>query len=202
MSSRIVVALGIATLIVTAGAPAARASGGGGCPPPITNGTATKLMVEDWCFEPTVTYVKPGDTITWVNRDPVPHSVTGANRAWGGYDKLKPRKSLSYSFDSAGIYPYYCVFHLGMVGTVVVWNGDSTDLMGPRGTRESVHRVRPADLIAASTTAPAGPEQPGGSRASLALALTAPTALGVWLLARRTLRRMTAPSSRDESWRI
>lgn len=200
MSRRIVASLVLATLIVAVGVTSAGASGGGGCPPPITNGTATKLMVEDWCFEPTVTYIGPGDTITWVNRDPVPHSVTGANRAWGSYDKLKPRKSLSYSFDRTGIYPYYCVYHLGMVGTVVVWDGDSTDLMGTGETRDGVHRVKPAELISASATVPARQQQSGGSRASLALALAgAPMALGLWLLARRTRRRITARTSRGES---
>jgi hypothetical protein len=33
--------------------------------------------------------------------------------------------SVSYSFDEAGVYPYVCTWHPGMVGAVVV--GDATE---------------------------------------------------------------------------
>jgi plastocyanin len=191
MTRRIVAAMGIALLTVPIGASGAGASGGGGCPPPITNGSVTKSLIKDWCFEPTATYIRPGESITWVNRDPVPHTVTGANRAWGSYDKLKPGKKLSYTFDRAGTYPYYCVYHPGMVGTVVVWDGDFTGLLGPRGAPNAVHQARLSETAAASTEVPvARPGSDGRSGTSLALLVAGgPVALGLWLLARRTRRR-------------
>src|SRR5919106_2615548 len=168
MSRRVAAAIGIALLTLTIGASGAGASGGGGCPPPITNGSSARALVKDWCFEPTVTYIRPGDTVTWVNRDPVPHTVTGANRAWGSYDKLKADKRLSYTFDRAGTYPYYCVYHLGMVGTVVVSDGEFSDLLGPREAPDSVNRVKPAETIATSATQPTHSD---GSGTSLAIAV-------------------------------
>jgi plastocyanin len=188
MSRRIVAAMGIALLTVMTGASWASASGGGGCPPPITNGTVTKAVVESWCYEPTAIYIRPGDTITWVNKDPVPHTITGANRAWGSYDKLRPGKRLSYSFDRTGAYPYYCVYHLGMVGTVVVWDGEMPDLSRPGVSRDSVHRVRPAEELA-SATIPAHSDRPDGTRASVGLVVAgAPAAVVLWIIAARRHR--------------
>jgi plastocyanin len=193
VSRRVAATIGIALLTVTIGASGAGASGGGGCPPPITNGSETKALIKGWCFEPTVTYIRPGDTVTWVNKDPVPHTVTGANRAWGSYDKLKAGKRLSYTFDLAGTYPYYCVYHPGMVGTVVVWDGEFSDLLGPREAPDSVHRVKPADAVAASTAVPNQKTQPDEGGTSLAIvAMGAPAALGLWILARRTRRRTSS----------
>ena len=34
-------------------------------------------------FEPAHLTVAPGDTVVWINRDIVPHTVTALNAAWG-----------------------------------------------------------------------------------------------------------------------
>jgi plastocyanin len=98
----------------------AQASGGGGCGEPITKGSGTEVEIEAFCFDPTVLYADPGDTVTWTNRDGVPHNVGGANMAWGSFEQLRRGESISHAFSERGVYSYVCSLHPGMVGTVVV----------------------------------------------------------------------------------
>jgi len=101
----------------------AGASGGGGCGQAVTDSTGTEVEIASFCFGPTITRVHPGAEVTFTNLDPVSHSVLGANGSWGGYDALKKNRSVTYRFSQAGVYPYVCTFHIGMVGVVVVGDG-------------------------------------------------------------------------------
>ncbi len=74
-------------------------------------------------FEPTTLHIEPGTTVTWLNKDPVPHSVTGPFLSLGGDELLNQGQSTSVTFDEVGVFPYYCVLHPGMAAAVVV--GDS-----------------------------------------------------------------------------
>ena len=57
-------------LLMSVAAPVASlASGGGGCGRPVTDGDGTRVSIRNFCFGPTVLRVRPGDTVTWVNRD-------------------------------------------------------------------------------------------------------------------------------------
>jgi plastocyanin len=126
--------LALATLALVPGV--AGASGGGGCGGPVTDAAGTTVEIKDFCFGPTILRVATGDTITFVNADPFPHTVLGANGAWGSYDALKQGGEATYGFSEAGVYPYVCTLHVGMVGTVVVGDGvggaiDTTTAAGP-----------------------------------------------------------------------
>jgi plastocyanin len=126
--------LALAALALVPGV--AGASGGGGCGGPVTDGAGTTVEIKDFCFGPTILRVPTGETITFVNRDPFPHTVLGANGAWGSYDALKHGREATYGFSEAGVYPYVCTWHPGMVGAVVVGDGvggaiDTTTAAGP-----------------------------------------------------------------------
>lgn len=115
---------------------AASASGGGGCGGAVTDAAGTRVDIEGFCFSPTILRAQPGDVVTFANLDPVPHTVLGANGAWGGYDMLKRGREATYAFAEAGVYPYVCTVHPGMVGTIVVGDGvggaiDTTTAAGP-----------------------------------------------------------------------
>jgi plastocyanin len=101
----------------------AGASGGGGCGGPVTDGAGTTVEIEDFCFGPTILRVAPGESVTFVNLDRSPHTVLGANATWGGYDALKKGHEATYGFAEAGVFPYVCTWHPGMVGAIVVGNG-------------------------------------------------------------------------------
>ena len=148
--------LGSAVVFACLAVSSAGASGGGGCPPPITNGSATRSLIKNWCYSPTVLHIEPGTTITWVNRDPVAHTITGANRAWGSYRQVRRGQAVTFRFNRAGVYPYYCVIHVGMVGTVVVRDGHVPPTLTGAEAQKAVSRVhlaqssRTADPVAAT----------------------------------------------------
>jgi hypothetical protein len=50
----------------------------------------------------------------------MPHTVTGAGSSWGDYTELQAIASVEHRFDDAGVYPYFCLLHPGMIGAVVV----------------------------------------------------------------------------------
>lgn len=83
-------------------------------------GAAASAAVEikNFAFPPTLR-VAAGMTVTWTNRDAVPHTVTAHD---GEFDsgQLVAGQSYSYRFDRPGTYAYHCHPHPTMTGTVVV----------------------------------------------------------------------------------
>ena len=120
--SRLAAVFGLAMSFVFAPG-VASASGGGGCGAPVTDASGTTVEIRQFCFTPTIIRVEPGQVVTFRNADPVPHTVLGANGAWGSYDVLKRAKPLTYRFTESGVFPYVCTIHVGMVGAVVVGDG-------------------------------------------------------------------------------
>ena len=82
-------------------------------------------------FVPANITITVGQTITWVNQDPVAHDVTfQAGFGSGGLGSQAPGTTYSYTFTQPGVYPYRCQVHSsgfnkgdGMVGEVVVTSG-------------------------------------------------------------------------------
>jgi plastocyanin len=110
------------TLLALAGGTSAEA--GGGChDDKLTDERGVEVALEKRCFEPTVVRVDPGQQVTFTNKDPDAHKVTGVANSWGTYDELGQGDTVSYQFDKAGVFPYFCVLHPSMVGAVVVGAG-------------------------------------------------------------------------------
>ena len=146
-----VVVLGTLVLVPVLGQGLASASGGGGCGGPVTDAKGTGVDIRDFCFSPTILRVSTGETVTFTNVDPVPHSVLGANATWGDYAGFK-KKSVTYRFSEPGVYPYVCTYHIGMVGAVVVGDG----VGGAIGTSTAdgpVTKVDASDLGLENTSA-------------------------------------------------
>jgi len=72
------------------------------------------------------------DTVVWKNADTVVHTVTsgtpsdGPDGIFGNSDFLNPGQSYQFTFDKKGQYPYYCIIHPWMTGTVSVTDGYQT----------------------------------------------------------------------------
>jgi plastocyanin len=88
-------------------------NGGSGTP------GANEVWIQSMKFKPAVITVAAGTTITWTNKDGVDHTVTSDTDVFdsGG---MSNGETFSFTFDSTGTYPYYCVFHPDMTGEVVV----------------------------------------------------------------------------------
>ena len=99
-------------------------AGGGGCGGTRQEVKATRVDIQQFCFKQTVVHIAPGESVTWVNDDETPHSVTDANYSWGDYSQIDTRNSVTHRFEAPGVYPYFCYLHPGMVGAVVV-DGDA-----------------------------------------------------------------------------
>ena len=78
------------------------------------------------CFIPSTIAISTGDTVTWVNTDNAAHTVTSGTPAGGlsgVFDSslmMAGSVSFSHTFDTAGTYPYHCMVHPWMLGTVIV----------------------------------------------------------------------------------
>jgi amicyanin len=77
------------------------------------------VTIADFTFSPATITINQGDTVTWNNNGPTPHSATAND---GSFDTgiLRKGQSGSHTFDAAGTYSYICTPHPYMKGTVVV----------------------------------------------------------------------------------
>lgn len=121
----------LGTIGALASTTSAAAGGGGHCAP--NEGSVEEVVLEGACFTPSTLRADVGETVTFVNRDPTAHNVSGTG--WGHYENMRQGDRFTTSFKVDGIYPFACTLHPGMNGVVVV--GDETGVQaladpGPR----------------------------------------------------------------------
>jgi plastocyanin len=63
--------------------------------------------------------VAVGTTVTWTNRDDVPHTVMSSTKLFKS-PPLDTGDAFSYAFKEAGTFEYYCSMHPRMTGKIVV----------------------------------------------------------------------------------
>jgi len=79
---------------------------------------STQVVIENSQFMPTDLEVKVGTTVEWVNKDSVDHTVTLEN---GDFDtELIVGATTTVTFNEVGEYRYFCQYHPGMQGSVIV----------------------------------------------------------------------------------
>ena len=81
--------------------------------------TTHVVEIEAMKFAPAKLEVKAGDTVTWRNKDPFPHTATAEQK---GFDSgnLEADRSWSFKTRDKGVFPYVCSLHPGMKGVLVV----------------------------------------------------------------------------------
>ncbi len=84
-----------------------------------TKASPTEVRVDNFTFGPDTLTVAANSTVTWVNKDDVPH-VIASNDGLFKSKALDTDDKYSYTFSKAGTYSYYCSIHPKMVGKVVV----------------------------------------------------------------------------------
>ncbi len=82
-------------------------------------GKSHAVTIEGMKFVPEQLQVAAGDTITWTNRDIVPHTVTSTVSKVESGD-LQSGKSWKFTAKTKGEMPYVCRLHPGMKGVVVI----------------------------------------------------------------------------------
>ncbi|MGK2935393.1 MAG: cupredoxin domain-containing protein [Gemmatimonadaceae bacterium] len=82
-------------------------------------GGTVRVNIKDLAFSPATVRIKVGQTMEWVNGDPLAHTVTADDRSWGsGF--LNQGGKFTRRFTATGSFPYHCEPHPQMKGTVIV----------------------------------------------------------------------------------
>ncbi len=93
----------------------------------IVQGSST--LTDNGGFQPNPIQLQAGDTVTWRNDDLEAHTVTSGsngipdnkfNSSPNFIPLITPGATFSHTFIQAGEYPYFCLLHPNMVGTVTV----------------------------------------------------------------------------------
>jgi len=94
---------------------------------------------EDQCYVPAEITVDVGTEVTWINDDDAvgsPHTVTSGSAETGGPQGVFPfdldlisgvGQEVTFKFETEGEYPYYCMVHAWMKGTVIVQAAHAED---------------------------------------------------------------------------
>ncbi len=77
------------------------------------------VKIDNFSFTPQTLTVHPGTTVTWVNKDDVPHTVTSTNKKFKSR-ALDTDERFSFTFSAPGTYEYFCSVHPKMTGKIVV----------------------------------------------------------------------------------
>jgi plastocyanin len=77
------------------------------------------VTIENFNFTPANITVPVGATVTWINHDDVPHTVTSSTQVFNS-STIDSDKQFSYTFTAAGTYNYFCSIHPFMTARVIV----------------------------------------------------------------------------------
>ncbi len=87
-------------------------------------GGSVVVEMRDIRFHPQGIRLRPGTTVTWVNRDPVVHNVRQVEGRFLSPDVMQPGETFSFTFREPGRFRYQCTLHHPyMNGVVIVEEG-------------------------------------------------------------------------------
>jgi plastocyanin len=88
-------------------------------PPTASAGGANAVRIDNFSFSPASATVAAGATVTWTNKDDVPHRIVGTIERFTS-PALDTDQQFSHRFDTRGTFEYFCSLHPKMTGKVVV----------------------------------------------------------------------------------
>ena len=88
-------------------------------PAPVNNPNPQTYTVniQNNAFNPSSLQISVGDTVKWINLDPIQHEPKGRVFDSG---PLGQNGTFEYTFNSSGTYNYQCAIHPSMLGTIKV----------------------------------------------------------------------------------
>ena len=81
--------------------------------------SALEVRVDNFTFGPDTLTVPVNSTVTWVNKDDLPHTIASNDGVFKS-KALDTEDKYSYTFSKPGTYAYFCSIHPKMVGKIVV----------------------------------------------------------------------------------
>jgi plastocyanin len=76
------------------------------------------VTIRQMTFGPTPVGLRVGDVVEWVNSDIFLHSATAKDKSFDV--ELKPKAHVRMTLKRAGTLAFFCRYHLGMTGWLVV----------------------------------------------------------------------------------
>ena len=101
----------VLTLLLSAGSPGRSVN--------TAEPASAEVKVDNFSFGPATLTVAVGTTVTWTNRDDIPHTIVSTDKVFKS-KVLDTDEKFSFTFSKAGTYPYFCSIHPKMTGSVVV----------------------------------------------------------------------------------
>ena len=87
--------------------------------PQTPSSSTHEVAIAGFAFKPAQLTIKAGDTVTFVNNDDETHTATAMDRTFDS-GHLDRNARFSYTFTKPGTYPYHCLIHTSMTGTIAV----------------------------------------------------------------------------------
>lgn len=75
------------------------------------------VVIQNMQFTPATLILKPGDHVTWMNKDLVVHTATAQAAPFDSGD-IAPGKSWTYTVQKPGVIVYLCRYHAAMQATL------------------------------------------------------------------------------------
>jgi amicyanin len=82
--------------------------------------TAAAVSIDNFTFTPQKLTVKVGTTVTWTNKDDIPHGIAATGNAFKRSNAMDTDNTYSFTFTTPGTYQYFCYIHPHMTGTIMV----------------------------------------------------------------------------------
>jgi plastocyanin len=80
---------------------------------------SAEVKIDNFVFGPQTITVPVGATVTWTNKDDIPHTTASTDGVFKS-KVMDTDEKFSFTFTKAGTYSYYCTIHPKMTGKVVV----------------------------------------------------------------------------------
>jgi plastocyanin len=81
--------------------------------------TPKTVAIDGTTFQPSTLTVKVGESVTWQNKDPFPHTVTSKDAGFDSHS-IAAGKSWKYTATTRGEFSYICTLHPTMKATLRV----------------------------------------------------------------------------------
>jgi len=102
----------VAIVLLIAGSPNVRASDQ-------ISAADAEVKIDNFVFGPQTITVPVGSTVTWTNKDDIPHTTVSTDGVFKS-KVMDTDEKFSFKFTKTGTYSYFCSVHPKMMGKVVV----------------------------------------------------------------------------------
>jgi plastocyanin len=136
--------------------------------------SANTVEIKGYAFAPAAVTVPVGTTVTWINEDSVPHTVTSTSGpAKFDSGQLASGASWSGTFMTPGTYKYYCADHPQMVAQITITGSSGGGTPPPTSAPSTGPTTKPSTTppTTPSSTHPTTPASSSGSAPSSSMSM-------------------------------